>query len=253
MQRYFVPADRFNEGMVEIQGDDAHHIARVMRARVGDKIIVSDGTEREAIVEIRQLDAGKVTASVVESLALIGEPKHRVWVFQGLPKGDKMETVIQKGTEIGAIRFLPFLSERTVVRYDAKKEEKRIDRWRKIAKEAAEQAHRNRIPSVDPPMSWQRMLAEAAQADAAFLLYEKEHGALFKSALQHALRQLDVTAPLTFAVIVGPEGGFSESEVGQAEAAGCVPVGLGKRILRTETAALVALACIFYETNEMGG
>ncbi|MEB3100703.1 16S rRNA (uracil(1498)-N(3))-methyltransferase [Ferviditalea candida] len=253
MQRYFIPADRFDGSTVEIQGDDAHHIARVMRARTGDKIIVSDGMEREAIVEIRQIDAGRVTASIVEPLALTGEPRHRVWVFQGLPKGDKMETVIQKGTEIGASRFLPFLSERTVVKYDVKKEEKRIERWRKIAKEAAEQAHRNRIPSIDPPVSWRQMLAEVAQADAAFLLYEKERGASFKNALQRALSDLDAARPLTLAVIVGPEGGFSEAEVGQAEAAGCVPAGLGKRILRTETAALVALACILYETNEMGG
>ena len=147
MQRYFVSAEQLTEHSVVILGDDARHIGKVMRGKPGDKLIVSDGQSREALVEIESIEAGQVTANIVESLKMNHEARIRVTVAQSLPKGDKMETVIQRCTEIGAVAFVPFLSERTIVQYDAKKEGKRLERWRKIAKEAAEQSHRNRIPS----------------------------------------------------------------------------------------------------------
>lgn len=159
MQRYFVSAEQFNEHAVIITGDDARHIGKVMRGKPGDKLIVSDGNSREALVEIESIEVGQVTANIVEPLEMDHEARIRVTVAQSLPKGDKMETVIQRCTEIGAVSFVPFLSERTIVQYDAKKEGKRLERWRKIAKEAAEQSHRNRIPSVEQPLSWKGLLS----------------------------------------------------------------------------------------------
>lgn len=184
VQRYFVSQEQFKGDTVEITGEDARHIAKVMRSKEGDTFIVSDGREREALVEIRSIDQGVVTTAVVEMLAMTQEPRVKVTIAQSLPKGDKMETVIQKCTEIGAAAFVPFLSERTIVQYDAKKEEKRIVRWSKIAKEAAEQSHRNRVPEVGYPIHWKNLLASFSAYDAVYFCYEKEHGLQLRDAVK---------------------------------------------------------------------
>ncbi|EXX87977.1 16S rRNA methyltransferase [Paenibacillus darwinianus] len=256
MQRYFVKAESFNEHSVTLEGDDAHHLVRVMRMKPGDEIIVSDGEGREAVAKLSGLAPGRVEADILELRPVSGEPGWSVTVAQALPKGDKMELVIQKGTEIGAAAFVPFQSERMVVQYDERKEGKRLERWRKIAKEAAEQAHRSIIPAVRPVLGWRGLVASLAQYDSVFFCYEKE-GGLSGSGLRDAVRaaasQAADPSSLKLLVIVGPEGGFTEREASEAEAAGAVTVGLGKRILRTETAAMVALACLMYESGEMGG
>lgn len=256
MQRYFVEQTAFSDGVVMITGDDAHHLIRVLRAEPGDQCIVSDGQTREALVTVSELLKDRVVGHVEEWLPLEAEPAVEVWVAQGLPKGDKMELVIQKGTEIGAARFIPFVSERTVVQLDAKKEAKRVERWSKIAKEAAEQSHRNRVPSVEAPYTWKQLLALVPEMDAAWICYEKEGKQAFRQVIREALTEaVQHTAERKprFMLLIGPEGGFTEAEVAAAEAAGCRSVGLGKRILRTETAAMVGLTCILYEAGEMGG
>lgn len=257
MQRYFISPELFSETLVTIAGDDAHHLIRVMRGKAGDQVIVSDGVNREALVRLREPEKDRVVADIVQWLPMSNEPAVEVWIAQSLPKGDKMELVIQKGTEIGAGRFIPFVSERTVVQLDAKKEGKRLERWQKIAKEAAEQAHRNRVPSVEPPLSWKQLLELAKEADAAWICYEKEEGLQLKQRIQEALSGAEAGGSdkrkIKLLLIIGPEGGFTEKEVEAAEAAGCRSVSLGRRILRTETAAMVGLTCILYETGEMGG
>ncbi|CAH1204260.1 Ribosomal RNA small subunit methyltransferase E [Paenibacillus allorhizoplanae] len=255
MQRYFLPPEQFHAATqtVTIEGDDAHHLGRVMRAEVGDKVICSNGVDREVLVRISHLDKGAVTAEIVEELAMDAEASVDVWIAQSLPKGDKMELIIQKGTEIGAARFLPFLSERTIVQYDAKKEAKRTERWQKIAKEAAEQAHRNRVPQIESVYSWKQLLQRAKEADVAWICYEKEDGQQLKPAIQSAIAAGQIEPGKQVLIAVGPEGGFTEQEIKQAEEAGFRSVSLGNRILRTETAAMVGLTCLFYETGEMGG
>ncbi len=248
MQRYFIPPDDMLENKAVVSGDDAHHLIRVMRAAPGDQVILSDGAGRECLAEVVELNKDSALLRIVEERASESEPRASVWIAQSLPKGDKLETVIQKGTEIGAIRFVPFVSARTVVQYDARKEAKRLERWRKIAKEAAEQAHRGRVPEVNEPLSWRGLLALAKEADTALLCYEKEGG----RQLRDELSGRDFTRGPVL-VVIGPEGGFTDAEAAEAEAAGIVPVGLGRRILRTETAGLTALSCIMYETGEMGG
>ncbi|ANA81614.1 hypothetical protein PVOR_10924 [Paenibacillus vortex V453] len=255
MQRYFVTPAQFEGDRVEITGDDARHITKVMRGRLGDKLIVSDGVSREAMVEIESLEAASVFAVVIESMEMRNEPRLQVTIAQSLPKGDKMETVIQKCTEIGAVSFAPFLSERTIVQYDAKKEGKRLERWRKIAKEAAEQAHRNRVPSVEQPLSWRNLLAAFSSYDAVCFCYEKEHGSQLRDVLKPFVEQAlpESGSQACLLLVVGPEGGFTEEECRAAEDAGAVSVGLGRRILRCETAGMTALACALYESGEMGG
>lgn len=255
MQRYFIAKEQFETTTVQVQGDDAFHIQNVMRAKLGDHIIVADGAGQEAIAEIVALSKGTVEATYIELTKSAGEARIDVWLAQALPKGDKMETVIQKGTEIGANRFIPFISERTIVQYDAKKEAKRIERWARIAKEAAEQAHRGRIPSIESVSSWRELLAMVPQVTVAFICYEKETAQQFRELLQAVIPK-DPTSDnslIKIMLIIGPEGGLTEGEIRDAEQAGCRTISLGRRILRTETAAMVGLSCILYESGEIGG
>ena len=260
MQRYFVTPDQFEGNRVVLTGDDAHHAQRVMRMEPNDRFIVSDGCERAAIAAVTAAETGRVEAEIVIELPMDGEPMWSVTVAQSLPKGDKMELVIQKGTEIGAAAFMPFQSERMIVQYDGKKEAKRLERWSKIAKEAAEQAHRSRIPAVEQVRTWRQLVASITAFDLALFCYEKEGGsggsglrgaaAAFRQSREAAGSGTERANVL---IVVGPEGGFTEREAAEAEAAGAVIVGLGRRILRTETAAMVGLACLMYESGEMGG
>lgn len=259
MQRYFVEPEQFVDNEIVITDEDAHHMIRVMRMKEGDHVIVSDGHERTVLAEILDLESKQVKLQIIEQLPLDAEAKWQVTIAQGLPKGDKMELIVQKCTEIGAAAFVPFESERVIVQYDRKKEAKRIERWSKIAKEAAEQSHRNAIPSITEPLSWKRLLASFEQYDLVLFCYEKVDGNGQGIHLKNVLTpfkelwiQHDNSNPKIL-LIAGPEGGFAEREASEAEAAGAKLVGLGKRILRAETAGIVGLSCVLYESGEMGG
>ncbi len=254
MQRYFIPQEQFLEASVTITGGDAHHLIRVMRSQIGDTVICSNGSNREALVRLTLLDKDIVEAAILEELPLTNEASVEVWIAQSLPKGDKLETVIQKNTEIGAARFIPFVSERTIVQYDDKKALKLQERWGKIAKEAAEQAHRNRVPEITLPLTWKQALKLIGQVDIALICYEKESGLQLKQLLKQTFKtDSELTHKGKVLLLIGPEGGFTVKEIAEAEALGCHSISLGSRILRTETAAMVALTCILYETGEMGG
>lgn len=257
MQRYFVAAEQFGDNEIRLTGEDAHHAVRVMRSKPGDKFIVSDGQSRTALVAVAEASPTLITAEIIEMLDADSEPAWSVTIAQSLPKGDKMELVIQKGTEIGAYAFIPFQSERMVVQYDAKKEAKRIERWSKIAKEAAEQAHRSRIPAIEPLMSWRELVQAIGDYDLVLFCYEREghaaHGRGIRSAVQEWRQNASAVSAPKVLLIVGSEGGFTDREATEAEAAGAVLTGLGRRILRTETAGLVGLTCLLYESGEMGG
>jgi 16S rRNA (uracil1498-N3)-methyltransferase len=257
MQRYFVAAEQFGDSEIRIIGEDAHHAVRVMRTKPGDKFIVSDGQSRTAIVAVREATPMLITATIIEMLSSDSEPKWAITIAQSLPKGDKMELVIQKGTEIGAYAFMPFQSERMIVQYDGKKEAKRIERWSKIAKEAAEQAHRNRIPDIESLHSWKELIQSFGSYDLVLFCFEREghaaHGRGIRSAVSEWISSADTVSAPSVLLIVGSEGGFTDREANEAEAAGAVLVGLGRRILRTETAGIVGLTCLLYESGEMGG
>lgn len=210
MQRYFVTPEQFGTDNVRIDGEDARHIAKVMRGKAGDKLIVSDGVSREALVEIAQIEIGEVTVNILETLEMTHEPRIKITVAQSLPKADKMETVIQKCTEIGAVGFIPFLSERTIVQYDERKESKRLDRWRKICKEAAEQAHRNIVPAVGSPLSWKQLLQTFSEYDAIYFCYEKEEGVQLRSSVAPWLSSLSPQAGGKVLIVVGPEGALHQ-------------------------------------------
>jgi len=258
MQRYFVDPVQITEQQVVLTGDDARHLGAVMRAKPGDAFIACDGQGRNVLAKIESIDREAIRANIVQVLPTSAEMTWRVTVAQSLPKGDKLETVIQKGTEAGAFAFQPFLSRRTVVQYDARKEAKRAERWRKIAKEAAEQSHRSIVPEVRSVCDWKKLLSGFSAYDLVLWCYEEEGRA--GKGLRRTLaefrkgqggRAAGDRLPSVL-LVVGPEGGFAPEEAEAAAASGAVPIGLGGRILRTETAALYALACIAYESGELG-
>ncbi|GGG56149.1 RsmE family RNA methyltransferase [Paenibacillus radicis (ex Gao et al. 2016)] len=259
MQRYFVAAEQFDGSGVRLLGEDAFHAVRVMRMKEDQKFIVSDGQTRVALAAVVEASATEVTARIVEELPMDSEPAWSVTIAQSLPKGDKMELVIQKGTEIGAYSFAPFQSERMIVQYDGKKEAKRLERWSKIAKEAAEQSHRCRVPAIEAVRSWRELIDSISNYDLTLFCYEREGDGAEGKGVRDALLEWkqasggQLPAEPKLLIVVGPEGGFTEAEANGAETAGAVIVGLGKRILRTETAGIVGLTCLLYEAGEMGG
>lgn len=256
LQRYFVPEDQWQEDRVTITDDDAHHVVHVMRGRVGDRFLCCSPDGRTAVAELAAITKHAVEATILEWIEENREPGVQVYIAQSLPKADKMETVIQRCTEIGAAGFLPFVSARTIVQYDGKKEAKRLDRWHKISKEAAEQAHRSRIPDIYPVASWKELLQRFADADLLLLCYEQEGDNGIGQVVQEWRKRREADPlgnPMRIWIVVGPEGGFTEQEAAEAQSAGACLVHVGPRILRTETAALVALTCVLYEYGEMGG
>lgn len=254
MQRYFVPPVQMNEHSVVLEGDDARHLATVMRAKPGECFIACDGNGRDVLAKIVSVDKESVKAEITEQLTTQAEMAWKVTVAQSLPKGDKLEIVIQKGTEAGAIAFQPFLSQRTVVQYDERKEAKRLDRWRKIAKEAAEQSHRSVIPEIKAVSSWKTILKQFAEFDLILFCYEEEgRSGMGLRELLSEYREQGAKAAPNVLILIGPEGGFTSQEAEAAALSGAKIIGLGRRILRTETAALYALACLAYESGELGG
>lgn len=245
MQRYFVEAEAFKENSVEISGDDAHHIVRVMRMAVGDEIICVSHY-RSALCRIEIMSPNKVQAKIETWLEEEVELDHDVTIAQGMPKGDKLELVVQKGTELGAKHFLPFYTARSVVKWANEKASKKTSRLQKIAKEAAEQSHRQRVPTVSLPITFKSLLESSDEYELKIVAYEEE-ARNNKNELPYLLQSLEVGQSILF--VVGPEGGFTTEEITQLREHHFHVCGLGPRILRTETASLYFLAALSYETE----
>lgn len=245
MQRYFVEADQMKEDLFILTGEDAHHILKVMRMTVGDRIIccMPDGACGTAM--IHNTDEGQVQARLEAWQKETSELPVGVTLAQGLPKGDKLELIIQKTTELGVSSVVPVQMSRSIVKIDEKKAGKKVVRWRKIAKEAAEQAHRNRVPFISEPVSFTWLLGVVKEYDVVIAAYEEEG----KAGNHHALPALlnDLLPGQRMMVIIGPEGGFSPEEIAELERAGVRSVSIGPRILRTETAPLYVLAAVSYQ------
>ena len=238
MYHFFVPAGPDADGIVSITGPDVNHIRNVLRMKPGDRVVVSDGAERDHYCVLLALEKDRVTARA-EADAAGAELSARITLFQGLPKGDKMDLVVQKAVELGAARIVPVEMVRSVVRLDEKKKKARQARWQAVAEAAAKQCGRSRMPEVAPVTDLAGALAQC-KGTRILLPYENASG---MRSLREALEALRPGADT--AVFIGPEGGFEPREVEAAEAAGAVTVSLGRRILRTETAGLVMLsACM---------
>lgn len=251
MQRYFVSRENVTENSIRIIGDDVHHIQRVMRAQVGEKLICVSDNGRAALTYITKLSDDYVDVEIEKWLEESNELPVSVTIAQGIPKGDKFDLILQKGTELGADAFIPFQAERSVALWnDEKKYHKKVKRFQKILKEASEQSHRNRIPSLHSVMNIKQILDEASAYTVKLFAYEEEAKTeKMSSNLVNTLQ--NILSHDKIILCIGPEGGFSIKEADQLRENGFIPIRLGKRILRTETAALYALSSISYQLEEL--
>ena len=241
MQQFFVDPTDVKENRIFMQGPDVNHIKNVLRIRPGEDLRVSDGAGRSWLCCVDHYEEKTAVLDILKRLDRDTELPSKIWLFQGLPKGDKMELIVQKAVELGVYRVVPFAAKRSVVRLDEKKGQKKQARWQLIAKGAAEQSGRGIIPEVAVPVSFEEALREAEGLDVVLIPYELEEG------MAGTVRIIESIRPgQSVGIFIGPEGGFEVDEVAKAENAGACAVSLGRRILRTETAGLAALSILMY-------
>ena len=241
MPRFFVNKELIDGGKIYIKDGDAHHIARSLRMAEGDEVTVSDGEGKEFFCRLTRIRDEECECEIIFEEISRAESPVDITLCMAYPKGDKLETVIQKAVELGVSRILPFESSRCIKRPKAEKIDKQLARLSKIAEEAAKQCGRAKIPEVLTPISYREMLKYTKDFEMTLFCYEAEEDSSVKNILKSRTR------PATCAVIVGSEGGFSEDEVKEAILSGATVVSLGKRILRCETAPDYVLSAISYE------
>ena len=246
LHRFFIPPDWIHEKQVTLSGEVAHQMRNVLRLETGDRVVVLDDTGWECEVELSQVEQGVVKGQVVEERQSTGEPRTRVNLYQSVLKARKFEVVLQKGTELGIVEFVPIVCERSVVG-DVSDVDARQERWRRIIREAAEQSRRGRLPVLRPTAMFGPACQETVSCGSrALILSEHTKDVSLKDVLARPLGTGDAPCD-TVSLFVGPEGGFTSEEVYLAVQYGALPVGLGPRILRAETAGLVAASAVLYE------
>ena len=241
MHHFFADPSQVAEDTVTITGPDVNHMKNVLRMKPGEALLVSDGTGNDYQCEIERLEADRAVVRICQAFCSQMELPSRIWLFQGLPKADKLEFIIQKAVELGAEAVVPVATKNAVVRLDEKKAQSKRKRWQSIAESAAKQPKRSRIPSVETVMSTKEAFGFIKEQgfDLCLIPYEQAQG---METMKEALAQ--VSSGQSIAVFIGPEGGFDESEIKLALEHGVRPVSLGKRILRTETAGLAILSAL---------
>lgn len=241
MPNFYITKNDITGDTAVITGEEAQHISRVLRMKKGDEVTLCDGEGNfhEAVLE--SFSEKTVTAKITSARKAETEPETQITIFQGVPKNPKLETIVQKATEIGVVRIVPVDTLRAVAKLD---KSAKVERLRKIAKEAAKQSKRGVIPEVSDTVSFKEAVEMASKADLALIPYEEEREVSLKKALQGQ-------KPKTVSIMIGPEGGFEKEEIQLAKENGITSVTLGKRILRTETAPLAVSAAILYELGEM--
>lgn len=244
MPRFFVSSSDVSltpdRVLITVRGDDALHITKVLRMKQGERVTACDenGVEYETVV----LSLGaEVTLDVLNKRQSVNEPPYKAVVFQALVKGDRFDTVLQKSTELGACEIVPVITSRCTVKLTESDYAKKIERWQRIVYEAAKQCGRGMIPQVKNPVKFDVAVKMAAETDLALFCYEGEGTVSLPKITEQC------NAPASVAVMIGPEGGFEETEVELAGSAGMKMTGLGNRILRTETAAPFVLSCLAYQ------
>ncbi len=246
MYQFFVEPDQICGKIITITGSDVNHIKNVLRMKPGEELSVSNGIDgKEYRCGISSLEEDRVVCELRFVKEDGVELSSRVHLFQGLPKADKMELIIQKAVELGVYEIIPVATKRCVVKLEEKKAAVKIARWQQIAEAAAKQSKRRIVPRVGKVMTFGEAVQKAASMDVKLIPYELAEGMERTKALIEGLRPGQ-----DIAVFIGPEGGFEETEVDKALASGIEPVTLGKRILRTETAGFTVMAWIMYQLEE---
>ena len=241
MYHFFVEPDQIGEKEIWIEGSDVNHIKNVLRMEPGEKITVSSGEDgKEYFCRIRELLEDQILAEILEIKEASSELPSKIALFQGLPKSDKMELIIQKAVELGAYEIVPMATRRAVVKLDQKKAENKCKRWNAISESAAKQSKRTVIPNVAGVLSFHEAVDYAVKTyDLCVIPYELSKGMEQTRKLLFGVRPGE-----SVAVLIGPEGGFEESEIAYAQEKGIIPITLGHRILRTETAGLAVLSAL---------
>lgn len=241
MHHFFVTPDQVQENQIYIVGSDVNHMKNVLRMKVGEKFQVSDGNDKKYVCRIEQMNEEEVQAGILEEMQADTELPSQIYLFQGLPKNDKMELIVQKAVELGVWEVIPVSTKRAVVKLDAKKALKKVERWNAISESGAKQSGRTIIPKVTSVMTYREALSYAEQLDVVMIPYELAEG------MEETKQFIDAIQPgQSVGVFIGPEGGFEREEVEFAIQKGARPITLGKRILRTETAGLAVLAVLMY-------
>ena len=241
MQHFFVTPDQVKENLIFIEGSDVNHMKNVLRMRIGEEVTISDGNNRQYLCEIREYEQEEAILHIIEETSTDTELPSKIYLFQGLPKQDKMELIVQKCVELGCFEVIPVATKRCVVKLDDKKAKKKIERWQQIAESAAKQAGRGVIPEVRDVMSFKEALKYAKDLDVVMIPYELAEG--MKETKQWIS---DIVPGQSVGIFIGPEGGFEKEEVEAAINEGAKAITLGKRILRTETAGLTTLSVIMF-------
>lgn len=242
MYHFFVKENQIGTDTITITGMDVNHIKNVLRMGAGEQVLISNGVDQDYFCEIMEVASDQVTARILSVEQGGNELPARLYLFQGLPKSDKMELIIQKAVELGVYQIVPVVTRRTVVKLDKKKEESKLRRWRAVSESAAKQSKRLIIPEVSGVMTFEQALAFSKEFNKNIIPFEHAKGmALTKEILSGIIPGMNV------GIFIGPEGGFEDREVELAQQMGAEQITLGKRILRTETAGLAILSVLAFQ------
>lgn len=246
MYKFFVNSDQIDNNEIKIIGEDVNHIKNVLRLKVGEEICICDKqTSSSFHCKILNLDKEQIICEKLEKILETTETKNYIHIFQGMPKGDKLEFVIEKCTELGVKEITPVIMKRTIVKIDEKDKLKKLTRWNKIAEVAAKQSGRDEILKVNQIINFKNIFEIIKEYDIVLIAYENEKNNTLKNILRETKKE---KRPLKVAVLIGPEGGIDKEEIEQLS--GYKIITLGKRILRTETAPLVIASNILYELED---
>lgn len=249
MPKFFVESDSIKQNNINIGGKDVNHIKNVLRKKIDDEIIICDALKsKDYLCKISEFDEDKIICRIEEKLETEVESNINVTIFQGLPKSDKMELIIQKSVELGVVEITPVEMKRCVVKLNEKEKSKKIERWQKISEVAAKQCGRSIIPQINNIISVQDICNLCDKYDIVLVAYENEKENTLKQEINKIKKQLETTKKeIKIAILIGPEGGIDIVEIEKLKSAGAKIITLGKRILRTETVALNILSIIMYE------
>jgi len=249
MPKFFIDSKNIEGEVVRITGSDFNHISHSLRLKEGDKITVSTGNGWDYLVKLTDFQEAMVTGKIINRQENNNEPSIKITLAQAVPKKNNMELIIQKATEIGVYCIIPLETSRTIVKLKDDKRKKRIDRWQKIVEEAAKQSQRGIIPEVKDLHTLKELKGLKDDFDLILIPWESEQ----RRGLKGIWNNFKESENTNILIIIGPEGGFAEDEVDFVCSIGGIPITLGPRILRTETAGLVTLTMLLYETGDLGG
>ena len=259
MHRFFIPPTWIQDDTVTLTGKVVHQIRDVLRLNPGDSIVVLDDSGWEYQTRLAAVGPERVSGQIERKVLGRTEPRAKITLYQSLLKSTKFEWVLQKGTELGVVEFVPMVSDRCVISSVDDVSKTRLERWRRIVLEAAEQSRRARLPRLRPPLLFAQACERARRADLAILPWEGERVITLRAMLSDSSsmtasvrgKTLAMRRPFSIHVFIGAEGGFSNREIDLARRYGITPVRIGPRILRAETAALVAAAIILYQLEDL--